>query len=291
MRGDGALVAEPECNHLKRDTGLQQMEGGGVAERVRGNPALSERRTDCARAAHGDPEPETCTRTCERRAVTIGEEIMCGLKPIRATPLEEKTPSLGPKGNGTFLAALAVEVHRVAREVGEAQRGELGDPRAGVIHQGEEEAITPAVPGRAIERNEDGADLFVAEAAQEWSVETFHRHGENALPGGQKLGADVGEGEARETAHGGEAGVARAHGVAAGAFQMGEKREHVLRRDRGQRELINRTAQVVAEKAQQQAEGIAVGGDSLWAHLAMGEEVLREESLEEGRERRGVRHG
>ena len=183
---------------------------------------------------------------------------------------------------GPRVPSLAVEVHRVARDVGEAPRGELGDPGTGVIQQGEEEAIPPAVPTRAIERIENAADFFAAEAAQQWPVETFRRPGEHVLPGGQKLRADVGEGEARETAPGGEAGVAWSEGSAAGAFPRGEKRAHVLRRDRRQRESSNRTAEVVAEKAQQPAEGSAVGGDGLWAHMAMGEAVLREESLEEG---------
>ena len=53
-----------------------------MTQRLRGNPALRERRTNHDCTSHSNTKPEICACAGERCAIAIGEKILLWLKPI-----------------------------------------------------------------------------------------------------------------------------------------------------------------------------------------------------------------
>lgn len=186
-----------------------------------------------------------------------------------------------PKRHRACLATFSKEVDDLAVRMRDLQLNDLRDPRAGVIHQGEKNSIALVAPRRVVTDGEDGGDLFAGEEADERLDAAFERDGKEALSNGEVIRSGLGEDKMNEAANRRQPRIAGAHRVFALGFAMIEKSEHHLGGERGQRELINRAPEVVGEKSQEQAEGIAISGDGLRTDIALSDQVVREESLNE----------
>ncbi len=86
----------------------------------------------------------------------------------------------------------------------------LGNPRAGVVEQGEQDEVAPAGPCSLIGGGEDGVDLFSRHEAERGTGGFFERDGEDALARPEELQCRGAEHVAHEGADGGEPDIAGA---------------------------------------------------------------------------------
>ena len=165
-----------------------------------------------------------------------------------------------------------------ALDVGSSHVERLGNAGAGVIEQSEEQPIALAAPSGNIDGREQCGDLLPRHVAEQRLRAALERHRQYPVTRREKLGRGDRESKARKAADGGQPRVAGANRVVAFGFELVEEREDRLRRQRRERELVNRPAPVLREEAEEQAEGIAVG-DRVGAQVALRQQMLGKEPL------------
>jgi hypothetical protein len=96
---------------------------------------------------------------------------------------------------------------------------------------------------------------------------------------GRVLGVEQGS-EAEQGVHGGQAGVAGPHAVAALVFEVVQECADQRRVQVGDRQVGGRRAGVLLGEGQQQLARVSVGGDGVAAGLALAGQPVGEERLE-----------
>ena len=132
--------------------------------------------------------------------------------------------------------------------------------------------------------------LGIAEVAEHGTRRLFHGDGEHALTGQREGGLGI-EHVAEEAVDGGEPSVARANGVASSGFEVLQECEDPLGREVFDVQCGGRTMHRRGQETQQKLEGIAIRGDGMWACVALGREMPREERRDEGSEVVGSHRG
>lgn len=169
----------------------------------------------------------------------------------------------------------------IAVGVGHAQLCELRNASAGIVHQSEENTVALIAPRRIITGIEDSSDLLPCEKTDERPGATLEGDGQKALAKSKVIGSSFGEDKMNKAFDRSQSCVARSNRIVALGFKMVEKRENDIRSERGERELISWTLEVVGEKPQHQSEGISVGGDGLRTHASLCNQMVGKESLDE----------
>src|SRR3989338_1517995 len=162
-------VAEPVLDDVKIDFGLEQMDGGGVAEAVGGYPAAGEIRALTRRPADMLLDEGAKAEAGEGTAALVDEEgFFRAGNGFAAVALEIKLKKLNggrPQGRGAGLAALPGDGDKAAREIkpGRLSSGGLLSAGAGVVEKSEDGEVAEAVKPVQIDLGEDGLQFFAGE--------------------------------------------------------------------------------------------------------------------------------
>ena len=269
-------MPQPEGNDFQGYASLEQMKSSGVPERMWRNPALPKRRASLRSYTHGTGEAKLHAGASQGSAMAIAEKRLIALVLMGPAPLLKELASLRPQRNLSFLAALAVQANNLALGIGHAKLGDLGNTSAGVVHEGEDNPVSLAAPRRVVAGREDRGDFLTGHESDGRFGAAFERNREEPLTKLELVRPSNGEDEMREATNGCEASVARSNRVVAMSFEVIEKCEDRLWGQRGEDETVNWAMVVLGEKVQEQPEGIAVGGDSLWTDVALSDQVLGE---------------
>ena len=103
------------------------------------------------------------------------------------------------------------------------QRGEFGDPQAGLEGQGQQGVIAAPGRGGGVRGGQKCGGLGFGEVGDERAVEAFGWDGQDALDDGGVFGVVQG-GESEQRVHCGQSGVSGTDTVAAFGLQMVEER-------------------------------------------------------------------
>ena len=145
MGGGGVLVAEPEGNDGDVDSGLEQMHGGRVAQRVGRDPSRRERGVTVRGLSAGDAQLMFDPGARQGLACAIGKHRSVGASIDSGEPPPELRCGALPERDDTLLASLPVQKQGgrpIEQHVGDVQTGDLGDAGAGVVEHGEEDGVT-----------------------------------------------------------------------------------------------------------------------------------------------------
>jgi hypothetical protein len=188
----------------------------------------------------------------------------------------------GGERHRAVLSALALAAHVRAggeRDVGAAQRDELGDPQAGLERQREHRPVAPALPARRVGRRDQGAGLLRGEERDRALVEALGRDREHACDHRGVLGMpERGVFEKRPDRRQPE--VARPGAVAPLDFEVLKER-----RDQPLVEVVpvkrgGCLAGLLLREAEQQPQRVAIGGDRRQACLQLACQPVGEERLQ-----------
>jgi hypothetical protein len=185
-----------------------------------------------------------------------------------------------------LLAALAdaVDVRAGAEhEVCQGKAGQLGYAQPGLDGEEDHGVIAPPGPGRLVAGGQQGVDLVLGEVGDEVALEAFGRDGEHALDRRGVLRVAQG-GVAEQRVDGGEAVVASADAVVAVAFEVVQERCNGRGVEVADVELAGLLVGAVDGEAEQESEGVPIGGDRVAAGAALAEEPVGEERLQGGGE-------
>jgi hypothetical protein len=164
------------------------------------------------------------------------------------------------------------------RDVGARERDELGDPQPGLNREREYRVVASAGPGALIAGGQQRVDLGLGQVGQQVLGGPFVRDREDPLDVVGVLGVVQREvGEPRVDRR--EPVVARLDRVAGVALEVVEERGDQRRVEPRDVQLAGRRGGAFGGAAQQQLEGVAVGGDRVRACLALGEEPVGGERL------------
>jgi hypothetical protein len=202
-------------------------------------------------------------------------------------PLPEHGDGLAGQRRRAVFAAFAEyldvraggEVHVLA-----AEAGELADAQPGLDREREQGVIATSEPSILVGGGQERVDLVGGEVGDDRAVEAFGRDGEHAADQCGVLGVSQ-RCVAEHRVDRRQPGVPGPHAVAALLFEVIEERGdqggvEVLELERGW--LL--PGPLVGE-AEQQPEGVSVGGDRVRADALLADQPAGEERLERRRER------
>ena len=196
----------------------------------------------------------------------------------------------GGQRRDPVLAALAVagDVGAGAEvDVAAGQGGELGGPQPGLDREQDPGVVAAAGAGGPVRGGEQGLGLRTGEERDDRLVGPLGRDRQD--PG--DVGGVLGVAQRREAEQGvdrGQPGVAAADGVAPLALEVVEERADHGRVQVSDIEPARWGSGARRGEAEQQPQGVAVGGDRVRAGPALGDQPLGEERLH-GRGDRGHR--
>ena len=159
---------------------------------------------------------------------------------------------------------------------------------AGVVEHREHHPVATATPGPQVRSGEYGLNLIAREKPEQGFLETFHRYRQDLLSqmqGWRRLQGHV----AGKGAHCGQSRIAAAHRVVAFGFQVREEVQYQRRIGVIERQLGRWFAGFAFGIAQQQPEGVAIGHHGSRTGVAVLEQPLGKEALEQFGEFGGVK--
>jgi hypothetical protein len=184
-----------------------------------------------------------------------------------------------PEWNLPLLASFAVEkqVMTVAcYGIRHAQGEDLRDAGSGVVQEQKKQVIAASAPG-AIRSREKCFDFLAREEAEQGPDRAFARNRQHAPRLLREVWTEQIAGVMKEGTHGGQPGVAAANAIAPVLLQMREEGEDALGGECLQGQSGWGDLPRALEKAQEQPEGIAVGGHGAGAHIALLHQMFGEE--------------
>jgi len=161
------------------------------------------------------------------------------------------------------------------------EAGQLGEAEAGLNREQEQSVVTTASEGGAVGRGQESLDLGQVEEGDQGALETLGGDGENALDERGVLWVAEGS-EAEQGVDGCEAGVAGTDGVAASGLEVGQEIADHRAVEVFEVEVAGGLADALVDEGEQQAEGVAVGGDGVGAGIELSSKAFGEEGLEGG---------
>ena len=181
---------------------------------------------------------------------------------------QRRSPRFASLADGVDVGAGA------ERDVLAVQGDQFGDPQAGLDRQREHRVIAPAGPGGLVAGCQERVDFGVGEVGQKVPLRPFGGDREHA---GDRVGVfgvvqrEVGEQrvDRREPV---VAGLGR---VAAICLEVIQERGDQRRVEIGDVQRAWRSAGLVGREAQQQLEGVPVGGDRVRARACAGRSACR----------------
>ena len=160
------------------------------------------------------------------------------------------------------------------------QTGELGDPQAGLDVEQEQNPVAAAVPGLAAGGRDQCVDLLGGEVADGGPFASPRWDRQDLADGGgvlRRLRGRVFE----QRMDRGQAGVSGGASVPPLFFQVIQERAHQGGVQVGEAEPAGCLAGLVAGEGQQEAAGVAVGGDGVRAGLLLTGQPVGEEPLQD----------
>jgi hypothetical protein len=195
----------------------------------------------------------------EGLAAGTGEQRRGGFAAVLACPGAEHGGCLGGERGDALFAAFAVAADvcpgGAEGDVAASQRGDLGDPQAGLDGEGEKRVVAAAGPGGLVGGGEQRLCLGGSKEGDQVPLEAFGRDGQDPADQGGVLGVAQG-GVAEQGVDRGQAGVAGPGAVAPPGFQVGEERGDQRGVQVGQVELAWVLPGAVPGEVQQQPEGV-----------------------------------
>ena len=184
--------------------------------------------------------------------------------------LQQRLDGAG-EGHGALFASLAFAADVGAGAEGDVaavQAGEFGDPQAGLDGQQHQGPVSSAFPPGLVRGGDQGVDLGGGQERHDPLVEPLRRDGQDALDEQGVLGmAQGGVGEQRPDR--GQSHVAGPDAVAPVGFQVVEERGDRRGVQVVPVQLGGLLAGLAVHEAEQQPQGVAVGGDGARAGLAL----------------------
>ena len=108
MSSGNLLMTQPQCDDLQGNTGLKQVHGGCMANRMGREVWSAERRTPLLGLAKSQCKAAGHTAARERFAGAIPKDRLVGSDFVFAAPFLNLPVRLKPQRNAAFLASLAV---------------------------------------------------------------------------------------------------------------------------------------------------------------------------------------
>jgi hypothetical protein len=286
------LMPEPEGDDAAVDAALEQEHGRRVPQRVRRHPLAPEGGATWSRGGDVLRDEPLDGILAHASAAGTGEDRRVGIRRTLMQPGGEDPRDIAAQGRAAELAPLAVGADVGAgaeRDVLAAERGQLGDAQPRLDGHEEERVVAPPDPGGGGWDIEEGLDLLLPEEFHDPAREALARDREDPLAQqgvGRLRERDVAEeGVERRTA-----GIAAARGVAALALEGIEELAEEGGVEVGEREAGGGTAEARGGEAQEQAEGVAVGGHRVRARPPLLQQAIGKEGLQE-RGKIGGAHG
>jgi hypothetical protein len=166
-------------------------------------------------------------------------------------------------------------------DVADLDLRDLGDARTGVVEQLEQQVIALADPGRRWCIHH-GEHLLGGQITEHGALETLDGDAERAFNDLERRHVPA-TGKLQERPQCRQACVRAADAVVT-LLEMIEECHDQLRRNLPECHLHRRFAELGLSELEEEHQGIAVGGDGLWAQRALLGQILDEVGLHEGRE-------
>ncbi len=203
----------------------------------------------------------------EAAAAGAGEDERGCVVGLLVEPGAEHRDDVGSQGCAACLAAFseAADVRAGAEcDVRVLQGGEFGATESGLEGDEQEGPVASADPGGGVGCGDERSALFLVEELYGAALGALAGHGEHALAV-QGVGWFLDRDVAEEGSDGGEAEVAGARRTAALGLEGGEE----VRQERGveivEQEVGGASPKLLGGESQQQAKGVTVAGDGVWA--------------------------
>src|SRR6266511_3759296 len=145
--------------------------------------------------------------------------------------------------------------------------------------------ISSPTPDTQITRGQYSLKLLPCQKAEHGLASSLARDGQDPLASINELWRCVTKDKTNERANGRQSGVARSAQVPAVLFQVIQKAEHVVSIQIVKRDSVDRLSSRSSQEQQQEAKGVAIGGDGMRTGLLGGAQVNKE-SLQQNWKRR-----
>ena len=175
-------------------------------------------------------------------------------------------------------------------EVPDPQICSLSDPRAGVVEEHEQGPVPQCEAARARQTGEERLDLFTLEEARLGWRHPLHRDRRHLLADREHLQRSPGD-VLEEAVECGESLIAGAGAVVAIHFEVAEEPLDPIEREIGERKPGDRAPLVPRDEHEQEPDRVPVAADRGRPEALHRDEVVDEERVEQGPERRVIALG
>ena len=222
-----------------------------------------------------------------RVPVRVGNQRLVGSADALGEPGFEHCSDRRRERRSSCLSSFAGGVDVGAggqRDVLAVERDQLGDPQPGLDREGKHRVVAPAGPGGLVAGQEQRVDFGVGEVGQEVALGAFgwdREHAPDRVGVFWVVQREVGEQRVDRR----EPVVAGRDHVVASVFEVVEERGDQRRVEIGDVQGARRLAGAFGGEAEQQPEGVAVGGDRVRTRAALTDQPVGEVGLHRRRER------
>lgn len=186
VRGVDVRVAEPITYHVDIISRAQQVHGGRVPDRVRGDGLGLDGRTLLLRNGRVFADDMTDSEARDGSAVGV-EKQMLGYRLLPGALLQvvlENGSRFRPQRAVAVFLALAEKMDLSGpgqTQIGELERDDFTDSSPGVVEQQKQDPVTDTCPGSDIHGIEDGLHFFLFQVVNRFMPRAFQRDCTNPL--------------------------------------------------------------------------------------------------------------
>src|SRR5258706_8281240 len=178
MGGLDALVAKPHRDHREVDTGLQQVHGRGVPDRVGRDLELVERGGRLRGTLENNSKAMLDSRPAHVPAARVRDKRRIERGPRLLEPTTDETYRLTPERDRPIFAPFPTDVNSLAgveAEIAYIEASKLRDPSAGVVHESQQYPISKPRAGRWVRGVEQRSNLAGLQVADYSALEPLAR--------------------------------------------------------------------------------------------------------------------
>src|SRR5712691_2895124 len=285
-------MAQPERDDAAVHASVQEGHGRGVAEGMGRDPLEGERRAALRSGGCMAGHEPLDGVVAEASAAGARKDRLVGRRREPGQPRREDAYDIATQWCASELPALAAAAEVSAgteHDVGAAQADQLRHAQARLDRDEQQCSIALSDPGAGVGGVEEGRDLLVGEELHAPALEALGGDRQRALTAERMSGLVEGD-IAEEGVERREASVTAAGAIAPFPFEMLEEGAEEGSIEIGEDETGGGAAQARGGEAEEQAEGVAVGGHGVGAGRPFAPQAFGEEGFQEGGEL-GSGHG
>jgi len=220
-------------------------------------------------------------------AGSVGEQRLVGVAVSFFEPNAKHGNGLTGQWGDAVFAAFAVAAHvwaGVEVDVLHFQSGQFGDPQPGLGGEEEKGVVSAAERCGPVRCGQQGRGLIVVQVSNDGAVAAFRGDRQDSFDQGGMFGGVQG-GVPEQCPDRGQPRISGGDTVVALGFQVGQERADHRGVQIGQVKIGGLLAQGPGGEAEEQFDGVPVGGDGVRADLALPDQPVGEEALQQGGQR------